>query len=220
MILGGSRTAFYLAKMLTAGGSSVKIIEKDIRRCELLGEALPKATLIHGDGAEQETLIEEGLDSVDAFVSLTGMDEENMLISMFASSRNVPKVIAKVNRPELAKMSSKLGLDCIISPRETTADITVQYARALKNSLGSNVETLYKLMDGKAEALEFNVSDESRLVNIPLKDLSFKPNTLIAGIVRGRKAIIPTGDDVIKPNDRVVVIAGDIGLQDLSDIIK
>ncbi len=220
MILGGSRTAFYLAKMLTAGGSSVKIIEKDAGRCEFLSEALPKATLIHGDGAEQETLLEEGLDSVDAFVALTGMDEENMLISIFASSHNVPKVIAKVNRPELAKMSSKLGLDCIISPRETTADIIVQYARALKNSLGSSVETLYKLMDGKAEALEFNVSNESRLVNIPLKDLSFKPNTLIAGIVRGRKAIIPTGDDVIKPNDRVVVIAGDIGLQDLSDIIK
>lgn len=220
MILGGSMTAIYLAKMLTAIGVSVKIIESDRQRCRELCELIPKAVIINGDGAGQELLLEEGINNVDAFVALTGMDEENILISLFASSQNVPKVISKVNRRELAAMAEKLGLDCIISPKDTTSNIMIRYARALKNSVGSNVETLYKLMDGKAEALEFNVAPDSSVINIPLKDLKLKPNTLIAGIIRGRKTIIPSGDDAITAGDRVIILAGNQRMQDLSDILK
>ena len=220
MLLGGSRTAYYLADMLTSGGASVKIIERDEKTCNELCEALPKAVIIHGDGAEQELLMEEGLKSLDAFVALTGMDEENILISIFAAAQKVPKVISKVNRDELAAMAERLGLDCIVSPKKIISDVIVQYARALKNSLGSNIETLYQLMDGKAEALEFNAKADPKLTGIPLKELNIKKNILIAGILRYRKTVVPTGDDMILPDDRVIVVAADRKLSDLSDILR
>lgn len=219
MILGGSRIAYYLAERLLNTGNDVKIIDRDEKNCEQLCELLSKAVVINGDGAEQEILMEEGLTHADAFVSLTGMDEENILISIFASSQNVPKVIAKVNRDELASMAEKLGLDSVISPKKIVADVLISYARALQNSMGSNIETLYKLMDGKAEALEFNVRDDARIVNIPLKDLKIKKNILIGGIIRDRKTIIPAGLDVLMPKDKVIIIAANHRLQDLSDII-
>ena len=220
MLLGGSRTAYYLADMLTSGGASVKIIERDEKTCSELCEALPKAVIIHGDGAEQELLMEEGLKSLDAFIALTGMDEENILISIFAAAQKVPKVISKVNRDELAAMAERLGLDCIVSPKKIISDVIVQYARALKNSLGSNIETLYQLMDGKAEALEFNAKTDPKLTGIPLKELNIKKNILIAGILRYRKTVVPTGDDMILPDDRVIVVAADRKLSDLSDILR
>ena len=220
MLLGGSRTAYYLADMLTSGGASVKIIERDEKTCSELCEALPKAVIIHGDGAEQELLMEEGLKSLDAFIALTGMDEENILISIFAAAQKVPKVISKVNRDELAAMAERLGLDCIVSPKKIISDVIVQYARALKNSLGSNIETLYQLMDGKAEALEFNAKADPKLTGIPLKELNIKKNILIAGILRYRKTVVPTGDDMIPPDDRVIVVAADRKLSDLSDILR
>ncbi len=220
MILGGSRTAYYLAKMLSVSGNGVKIIERDQKKCEELSESLSKAIIIQGDGAQQELLLEEGLDQTDAFVSLTGMDEENILISIFAAAHNVPTVITKANRGELASMAAKLGLDCIISPRKIVADILVQYARALENSLGSKVETLYNILDDKAEVLEFHVYPEFKHTNIPLKDLVLKPNIIIAGIIRDRKPIIPTGDDVIMENDMVIVLSTGDRLNDLYDIIK
>ena len=220
MILGGSRTAFYLAKMLLASGLSVKIIERDKAVCREICEALPKAVVINGDGAQQELLAEEGIQTTDAFVALTGMDEENILISFFASAQNVPKVISKVNRSELASMAERLGLDCIISPKDIITNIIVRYARALENSLGSNVETLYSLMDGKAEAVEFNVGPEFKLTNVPLKELNLKQNILVAGIIRDRRPMIPAGDDTIQTGDRIIVIAADMRLQDLSDIFR
>ncbi len=219
MILGGSKSAFYLAKMLINSGASVKIIEQDSERCEELCEKLPQAMVIHGDGAQQELLIEEGLRSMDAFVSLTGMDEQNILISIYASANNVPTVISKVNRGELATLGARLGLDCIVSPKNVTADIFVRYARALENSVGSNVETLYKIMDGKAEALEFRVQHDSKVTDIQLKDLTIKKNILIAGIIRGKKIIIPGGDDVILGDDKVIVVSRDHKLNDIEDIL-
>ncbi len=219
MIVGGSRTAYYLAKRLLTSGSEVKIIESDRALCEELCEALPGAVVINGDGAQQELLLEEGLQGMDAFVALTGMDEENILLSFFASSQNVPKVISKVNRDELGALAERLGLECIISPRKLIADVLVRYARALQNSMGSNIETLYTLMDDQAEAVEFNVRDDARLVRRPLKELKFKPNILIAGILRNRAPIIPNGDDIILPGDRVVVMSAGHRLQDLSDIL-
>ena len=132
----------------------------------------------------------------------------------------MPKVISKVNRDELAAMAERLGLDCIVSPKKIISDVIVQYARALKNSLGSNIETLYQLMDGKAEALEFNAKADPKLTGIPLKELNIKKNILIAGILRYRKTVVPTGDDMILPDDRVIVVAADRKLSDLSDILR
>lgn len=219
MMMGGSRISYYLAERLLSSGSDVKIIDMDEKNCEMLCENLPKAVIVHGDGAEQEVLLEEGLNNVDAFVALTGMDEENILISIFASTQDVPKVIAKVNRDELISMAEMLGLESIISPKKIVSDVIISYARALQNSRGSNIETLYKLMDGKAEALEFNVRQDERLVNIPLKDLKIKKNILIGGIIRDRKIIIPAGLDILMPRDKVIIIAANHRLQDLSDII-
>ena len=219
MIMGGSRTALYLAEMLTRIGSSVKIIEINADVCEQLSDALPEAVIIHGDGAQQELLLEEGIDSLDAFVALTGMDEENILISIFAASKNVPNVISKINRDALDRMAQNLGLDCVVSPNKIIADVAVSFARALQNSLGSNIETLYQLADGKAEALEFNVKSDSKVINIPLKALQLKQSILIAGILRGQKTIIPAGDDMILEGDNVIIIAAEHRLQDLDGIL-
>ncbi len=222
MIIGGSRTAFYLAKILSSTGTNVKIIEKNRENCVKLSELLPKTDIIHGDGSHHDVLMEEGLRSIDAFVALTGMDEENILTSLFAGEFNVPKIITKINSNELTKMGEKLGLDSVISTKGIVADIIIRYARALENSTGSNVETLYKFMDGKAEAIEFNVRKGSRIIGTPIKDLSLKSGILIAGIIRERKtAVIPTGDTVISEGDRVIVLASaDYRLGDLSDILR
>ena len=219
MILGAGRTTYYLAKLLLGSGNSVKIIEKDRARCEEFCNSLPGAVVICGDGAEPELLLEEGLKSTDAFVALTGTDEENILLSFFANAQKVPKVISKVNRTELSSMAEKLGLDSMVSPQKMISDVLTSYARALQNSLGSNVETLYKIMDGKAEALEFNVQSDFRLLEVPLKEMKLKNNILLAGIVRGRKTIIPAGNDVIRAGDRVIVISTEHRLHDLSDIM-
>lgn len=220
IILGGSRTAFYLAKRLIAAGNNVKIIEQNIERCEEISELLPGVSVIHADGTQQEVLEEEGIATTDAFVALTGIDEENILISYYAQKRGVPKVIAKVNRDELVSIADNMGLDCVISPKKIIADVLTQYARALQNSLGSKVETLYKLMDSNVEALEFTVSTDFIGVQTPLKEMSLKSHILIAGIIRGRKTIIPAGDDMIFPGDKVIIIAEQKGLNDLSDIIE
>lgn len=220
MILGGSKTAHYLSKMLVAAGISVTIIEKQAAVCQEFSEALPKAIVINGDGTDQELLLENGLNSVDAFVALTGMDEANILISSFAASQNVPQVIAKVNRDELIPLAEHWGLDCIISPKKLIADKLVQYARALDNSQGSSVETLYKLMDEKVEVLEFSVKADFPMLSIPFKELKTKPNTLFAGIMRNREIIIPSGDDVLLAGDRVVVLAANQRINALSDILK
>lgn len=221
MIIGASRTAYYLSKMLLGIGCSVKVIDTNMQKCEQFSELLQKVDVIHGDAAQEELLEEEGLDSMDAFVSLTGMDEENILLSYFASSRNIPKVVAKVNRNEFAAMAEKLGIDSIVSPKFATADIVVRYARALENSMGSSVETMYKLMDGKAEALEFYVREDCEIVDVPLKNIKFKKNILIAGIIREKKTIIiPAGDDVIKAGDKVVVLSTGDRINNLSDVIE
>ncbi len=219
MILGGSRTAYYLAKKLSAVGSNVTVIEKDKALCEEFCESLPKVTVINGDGANNEVLLEEGMLSADAVVSLTGMDEENILISSYASSQGVPKVIAKVNRDSLIPMAEHWGLDTVVTPRKIVSQVILKYVRALTNSEGSNMETLYKLMDDKVEALEFNVKEDSKLINIAFKDLSLKKNVLIAGIVRNRKIIIPSGEDCLMPRDKVIVLAANQIISRLSDIL-
>ena len=219
LILGGSRTAYYLAKMFELAGNSAKIIEQDEARCLELTSVLPSSTIIHGNGAEQELLMEEGLGTCDAFVALTGIDEENILLGIFAAQQDVPKTVVKINRDELVSLAQKIGIDSIVSPKEITSNVLVQYARALENSTGSSVETLYKIFDGKAEALEFIVAGESALTGVMLKEIKLKPNLLIGGIMRGRKTIIPSGVDMILPDDRVVVISSGNRLNDISDIL-
>lgn len=220
MILGGSRTSYYLAKMLSLSGNNVTLIERNREICEELCDAIPKATIINGDGANVELLAEEGLDSLDAFVALTGIDEENILLSSFAVNKNVPKVIAKVNRDELIPLAEQWGLDSIVSPKKIITDVILRYVRALENSVGSSVETLYKMLDDKVEVLEFSVKPDFLQLGICLKDLKTKPNTLIAGIMRDRKTIIPTGDDMLLAGDKVVVIAANQRINTLSDILK
>ena len=220
MILGGSRIAQYLAEELIRSENSVKIIEKNEARCEELCGTLPgNALVICGDGSDHGLLTEEGLDRADAFVALTGMDEENLLVSYYALGRRVPKVIAKISQDSYSDIGGQLGIDCVVSPKQITADLLVQYARALRNSLGSRIETLYSLMNGRVEALEFDVADDFACAGVPLKELRLKPDILLAGIIRGEKTIIPGGDDVILPHDRVIVIAAGQRLCDLSDVI-
>lgn len=221
MILGGSKTAYYLSKLLLNSGNNVRIVEKDIAKCETLSYKLPEAVMIHGDGSQQELLLEEGLRSIDAFLALTGMDEQNILISYFASSQDVPLVISKINRSEMVMMAEKLGLDYIVSTKSITSDIVLRYTRALENSLGSSIETLYKIMDGKAEAVEFKIGTDSPVLNTPIKNLQIKSGILIAGIIRpGKKAVIPTGDDIIAVGDRLIVLSAEHRLSSLKDILK
>ena len=220
MILGAGRISYYLCNMLISAGVDVKVVDKNRDICTEFSKLVPKAVVLSGDAMQPEVLLEEGIDSQDAFIALTGFDETNVLGSFFASGRNVPSVISKVNRPELAQTAQKLGLECIISPQKTVSDVLSRYARALHNSIGSNVERLYKLADGKAEVLEFKVLDSFEYVNIPLKELKFKKNILIAGIIRKRKPIIPAGDDVILPGDNVIVMAQGLKLENLFDIVE
>lgn len=220
MLLGGSRNAYYLAKMCEDIGMNVKLIEKSAKRCTELGNLLSKTVIINGDGTQQEILLEEGLTDMDAFVALTGQDEENILVSLFAKTHNVPTVITKVNRDEMASLAEKIGLDRIVTPKALTSGILVRYARALENSKGSNVETLYKMMDGMAEALEFKVAQDFPMLGVPLKDVRFKKNVLVAGILRDRKTLIPTGDDAILVNDRVVIVTAQQRFNDLSDVLE
>lgn len=220
MILGASRMAYYLAKMLLDNGTTVKIIDQDRDRCRQFCDLLPGATMIHGESIQQELLLEEGIGSVDAFVALTGIDEENILMAFYANAQNVPKVVAKINHNQLAAMADNLGLDCIISPKKVVVDVLLRYVRALENSIGGQVETLYKLMGGRAEALEFKVQADFEALQIPLKVLALKKDILIAGIVRGRKNIIPSGEDVILAGDRVIILAAGRAISTLSDILE
>ncbi|MBO6157795.1 MAG: Trk system potassium transporter TrkA [Firmicutes bacterium] len=220
MILGGSKTAQHLSNMLLDIGSNVKIIEENRERCRQLCELVPDAAIICGDGARGELLNEEGLGSMDAFVALTGMDEENILMAIYAGSQNVNKTLAKVDRSEFADLAAKLGLDGQVEPKRLVSDLVVRYARAIENAVGNNVETLYKLMNGKVEALEFNVRSGFKQNGVALRNLNgtLKSNILIGGIVRGNERIIPGPNDSMKVGDRVIVVSSGHTLYDLSDI--
>ncbi len=219
LIVGGGRITYHLTRMLLDAGVAVKIVEIDGDRCASLSSAFPKARIINGDGTDQDILISEGLDRADAFVSLTGMDEENIIISMYARSRANAKVITKINRASLNRLVTEFKLDSVVSPRELTANSIIQYVRAVENVGSSGIVTYRALVDGKVEALEFIAGDRSRLLNIPLKDLKLKPNVLIGGIIRENKVIIPTGSDTVVINDRVVIVTTNRFFRDLDEIL-
>lgn len=221
MILGGGHVCFYLASQLSQAGMQVKIIEKDLKRCEELCEALPKVTIIHGDATDHELLVEEGIQKADALVAITGMDEENIIMGLYAKSLGVEKVVAKVNEDTRAQMVEGFGIDSIISAKSSTADVIMGYVKARKNSYASeNVETMYRLLNGRIEALEFIIQKESEYTNIPFKELKFKKNNLIACIGRKRKIIIPNGDDHIEVGDSVIVVTMDHKVNHFRDILK
>lgn len=220
MIVGGSTTGYYLAKRLLSIGTEVKIIDMDFQRCEELSELLPNATIICGNGIDQSLLLEEGLAHVQGFAALTGLDEENILLSLYAKKASNAKVVTKINRISFNSVLDDLKLDCITYPRLLTADTITKYARSMNTSVHSNVENLYKLQDGKVEALEFYIKEDNPLItNIPLLKLPIKKNILICCINRQNKIIIPGGQDVIMPGDSVVVVLTDERLNDITDIL-
>ena len=221
MIIGAGKTSLYLSKLLSAGKTNVKIIEKVKENCVMASQTLDdKIMILHGDGMSQDVLNEAGVDKTGAFVALTGQDEENILMSFYALKQNCEKVITKVNRNELLSISENLGLDTVISPKKTVADVLIRYARALENSMESKIETLYTIMGGGAEVAEFKVLPGCSLIGTPIKDLPLKSNVLICGIVRNGKSIIPGGFDEINEGDAVIIASDNESVADLEDIIK
>jgi len=220
MIIGGSRAAYYLAEQLLHMGISVKIIENDRARCEVLSTILPKAIIINGDGTDQELLKEEGIIYAESFVPLTGIDEENILLTLYARQVSNAKVVTKINRINFKDVISRLDLGSVIYPRYITTEAIVAYVRAKKASINSNVETLYHMFDYKAEAIEFRVNEESNVTNIPLMDLSLKKNLLISFIGRNGSIIIPSGKDCIKAGDTVMIVTTHTGFNDIQDILE
>ena len=220
MIVGGGTIAYYLAKRLLSVGIETKIIDHDPARCEHLSELLPKATVICGDGTEQRLLMQEGLASVDGFAALTGLDEENILLSLFAKRASHAKIVTKINRINFSGVLNDLNLDSITYPRLQTADVIIKYARSMNESLNSNVENLYKLEDGRAEALEFSIMEPSEVTDTPLEKLRIRKNILICCINRGGQVIIPGGQDTLQVGDSVVVVLTHSRLNDIRDILE
>lgn len=220
MIIGGGTIAVYLARQLLEMKIRVVIIDKNPKRCQELSEYLPEAVIICGDGTNRKLLLEENLEGVEAFVALTNMDEENIMLSLFARGHSEAKLITKVNRMSFDNILDQLDLGSIIYPKYITADYILRYIRAMQNSIGSNVETLCHILDGKAEALEFCILENSPVVGISLKDLQLKSNLLLGCIHRKGKVLIPRGNDTIQVGDTVIVVTTQKGLDDIQDILK
>lgn len=221
ILIGGGRISFYLAQMLEKLNIQVKIIERDQARCRELSGALPKSIVIHADGSDIDVLTEEGISDTDACVALTGIDEENLVVSMLADTCNVRKIIAKVTRRSFEKIIPELGLTCsLISPKYISASHILRYVRGVQNSQGSNVETLHKIVDNQVEALQFVVNRTFTLVGIPLKELKLKSNLLIASIIRNNNILTPDGASTIEAGDRVILVTTNKGLRDLMDIVE
>jgi len=219
-IIGGGRIAYYLAKHLIELGLSVKIVEMDAKRCAELSELLPHATILHGDGTDQTLLGEENFKETDACVAATGIDEENIIISLYAMCQGVDKVITKISKSTLTSMLGMVGLDSVISPKQITANLILSYIRAMQASSSGGIQTLYQIVDNKAEAVEFFVAPKSRVSNIPLKDLNLKPNLLICCIIRSNQVLFPGGEDMLLEGDKVIVTTVDEQLVNLDDILK
>lgn len=222
MVVGASSMAYYLIKELRDIRMHITVIDSSAERCRLMSERLPGVLVIHGDAADSELLNEEGLADMDAFVALTGLDETNIILSMYAAQGDRCKVVAKVNRPSFAELATANGmLDSVVSTATVTSESILQYVRAMQNSLGSNIKALHRVVGGRVEALEFIVPGKAPYVNISLKDLPIRQEVLLAGIVRQNgQAIIPSGSDTLQPGDDVVVITTGARINDLRDILQ
>lgn len=220
LVIGGGKISVYLADALIKAKYNVKIIEQDYNRCLELSELLPKASIIHGDGSDQLLLEEEGIDSCDAIVCLTNLDEENIIISLYAQKKEVTKIITKVNKESFAGLVETIGVASVISPKEITASRVISYVRSTSNVHGSNIVKLYKLVNNRVEAIEFIAKANSKLLDVCLKDLKLKKNVLIASIIRDTEVIIPSGMTKIAENDSVIVVTTSQMLDDLDDILE
>lgn len=219
-IIGGGKTSYYLAKQLAETNISVKLFEMNQKRAEELSILLPKALIIHGDGSDEELLREEGIEHAEAFVPLTGLDEENILLTLFAKQCSNTKVITKINRSTFNDVIDNMDLGSVIYPRYMTTEKIIGYVRAMQNSIGSNIETLYHLFDNRAEAIEFKVEKDCPVIGKPLMELPLKNELLIACLNRKGKIIIPRGADTIQAGDRVIIVTAHTGFHDIVDILR
>ncbi len=220
MILGGSKIAYYLAKSLSHSGIKVKIIETDQKRCEHLSDILDDVVIIHGNGMNQDLLLSEGIEHADAIVALMDTDEENIIVSLFAKDVNPDaKIITEIDNISFSIIDS-LPLDSVIHPKHLTGQYIIRYVRAMQNSFGSNIETLYSICNGQAEALEFKAREDNMAIGVPLSMLNLKSDLQIACINRNGRIIIPSGKDTIELGDTVIVVTKHKGLFDLKDILK
>lgn len=220
ILVGGGTISYYLARALMDMKIGVKIIEKNKDRCELLSDMIPDATIINGDGTDRSLLLEEGLARSESFVALTNLDEENIFLALFAKTISSAKLIAKVNRLSYDDIIDSLDIGSVIYPKYITADYILQYVRAMQNSIGSNVETLYHILDNQAEALEFAIHENSPVIGIPLSELNLKRNLLLGCLNRNGRVRIPRGHDTIQVGDTVIIVTTNKGLRDISDILE
>lgn len=220
-IVGGSRIAYYLSTLLEKQDISVKIIEKDVARCQDLTQRLPNAMIISGDASDEDLLIEEGIEKTDALVCLTGMDEENIVLSLLAKQLNVKKVIAKINSSVMANMINKLPIDSVVSPKQIIANQIVGYVRAKSHDDERDaVQTMYRLVDDQVEALEFVASSDASYYGVPLQQLSIKKGVLVAAILRNGILTVPKGNTTIEQGDHIMVVAKNSKIERLSDIFE
>ena len=220
LIVGGGAIAYYLSQELLENHVRVRIVERDAARCVELAEQLPGAQILNEDGSNREFLLSEGLESTEAFVALTNIDEENVLLTLFAKKHSNGKLVTKVNRLEFDDILAGLDLGSVVYPKYMTCDYIVQYVRALQNEAGNNIKTLYRILDDRVEALEFTVHEESAATGVPLSQLHLKKNLLLCCITRGSKILIPRGGDQIQVGDNVIVVTLEHGLHDLRDIVE
>lgn len=220
MIIGGGKATYYLASQLLHMGINVKIIERNRKRCEELSVLLPKAIIINGDGTDTELLKEEGIDMVESFVPLTGMDEENIMLTLHARQLSNTKVITKINRLAFKNVITELDLGSVIYPRLITSEAIIAYVRARRASIDSNIETLYHLFDGRVEAIEFSIDESSKVTDIPLMNLTLKDQVLVAFINRNGNIILPSGQDSIQVGDTVMIVTTHHGFDEIEDILR
>lgn len=219
MIVGGSRIAYYLTQMLTDAGIQVKLLESSRARCETLGALLPGAMVVHADGTSFPTLLSEGIEETDAIVTLTNMDELNLVISMYANHLQVPKVVTKINRSEYGEILRAGGAECVISPRQLVCNDILRYVRAMRNHEGEGVVALHRMVDDRVEALEFRASAGTWYLGVPLRNIALKRNVRVAIISHRGRVTIPQGGDSIEEGDSVVVVTtADRRFDDLNDI--
>ncbi|NLE19646.1 MAG: Trk system potassium transporter TrkA [Clostridiales bacterium] len=220
MLMGAGRIAYYLAEMLLKMHIQVTVVELDEEVAQEFSEALPQARVILGDGTDQELLSGEGLDTYDAFVTLSGLDEENIMAGLYAQRLGVRKVVVKTSRDNYQELLGSLGLDSAVSVKQSTGDTILRAVRTRSAAdAAAAVERLYHIIDGEIEALEFIARQEDRVLGAPLMELALRPDALIAVIVRDGQVYIPTGRDTLREGDRVIVMVKGGGVERLDDIL-